>query len=101
VNGTGGSKTNQLPVTTTTAITLFEIQANKGSASDRETANAEALYAPQKGVESPIEVKSQNRSQCSIACRRTLAPLRMGVHSDNWDLGGKVLLLSYRFGNHQ
>jgi hypothetical protein len=37
-----------------------KFQANKGSASDCETANAEALYAPQKGVESPIEVKSQN-----------------------------------------
>jgi hypothetical protein len=48
VNGTGGRKTNQLPVTTTTAITLLEISSEQKSVSDCETANAEALYAPQK-----------------------------------------------------
>jgi hypothetical protein len=50
MHGTGGRKTNQLPVTTTTAIALLEISSKQGSASDRETANAVALYAPRKGA---------------------------------------------------
>jgi hypothetical protein len=60
VNGTGGRKINQLPVTTTTAITLVEISSEQKLASVCETANAEARYAPQNGVEPSIEVKSQN-----------------------------------------
>jgi hypothetical protein len=48
VHGTGGRKTNPLPVTTTTANALLEISSKQGSASDRETANAVALYAPRK-----------------------------------------------------
>jgi hypothetical protein len=55
VHVTGGRKTTGHLVRTTTAIAVLEIASKPGSASDRETANAVALYAPRKGALRQLE----------------------------------------------
>ena len=77
----GRQEDNQPPVTTTTAIAVLEISSKPGSASDRETANAVALYAPRKGASC---IKKMLDKQCSIAYIG-IAQLRMVMqeaHSD-------------------